>query len=436
MEQDHVTLGELLSSWFSEQKVLRSAKGEAVVQEGWQQLVMSLYETVRMPEFVSVTWSEENDAPDAVSTERLIFAVRKTQGPLGLLQLLGTCSEPPEDLEYIAMSGEAATFLHVHITMRAETGATIVNAMPISTMARIASDVTHIVPTWAASSEHVETVGTQAVQIWHSRDGAGLGWERIAAEAVHHRPVENESSGPTLGGFVEPFDTWADLTVTKEFEITDEAYPVGAVSYFCSVLPHVESDDFGGPWDGPFSVLQNTLGFLDSHVKELWPNAGSRYPSAFDWEREFVAPAELSAWPPDLARLLTMQVAKSIRDPVIFARKERVWKLRSQEQLAALGPRIFVSANADPANAYTLNVPGSTKFRVWPGDTGVGNVTFAGDWTRTILNAGCVEAAVVSGMLAAESSLLQLGLSEEARGVRDQLDGMDGRSWPTARSRV
>ena len=36
--------------------------------------------------------------------------------------------------------------------------------------------------------------------------------------------------------------------------------------------------------------------------------------------------------------------------------------------------------------------------RLHSGDTGYGNLVFAGDWTFTGLNYGCVEAAVMSGM--------------------------------------
>src|SRR5690606_14174523 len=55
--------------------------------------------------------------------------------------------------------------------------------------------------------------------------------------------------------------------------------------------------------------------------------------------------------------------------------------------------------NIDPSERYTLSVPGSTEARVACADTGVENLLIAGDWTwNPVLNAGCVEATVASGM--------------------------------------
>ena len=64
---------------------------------------------------------------------------------------------------------------------------------------------------------------------------------------------------------------------------------------------------------------------------------------------------------------------------------------------------IFYRANIDPSERYVLSVPGSTAARIHPADTGFGNLTIAGDWTVNELNAGCVEAAVTSGILAADA---------------------------------
>jgi hypothetical protein len=48
---------------------------------------------------------------------------------------------------------------------------------------------------------------------------------------------------------------------------------------------------------------------------------------------------------------------------------------------------------------------GTSRHRLDPGDSGFRNLYLAGDWTRCVLNIGCVEAAAVSGMLAAEAIL-------------------------------
>ena len=417
----------------------------------WRRLVRSIYRAAQPTTFVSIEYREVAADDGAGDTplydgQRQIFAVRTNRGPLGLLQPIAKAEAADEpQLDDIEVDGEFAETLRVAVRCRSE-GGVVVNAMPISTMARTAEQVLHCVPSWAAASNRIETVATQAAQVWHRRTGDDLGWKQIVADAIDHRPAGEDESGPTVGAFVPPFDTWADLTVTRDFERHDRA-TVGAISYFCSVLPTVDIDPSGGPWDGPLHVLAETLDYLDRSAKELWPEAGLRYPSAFDWEEELRGDDGDPTWPPDLRALLAPQIALpptrherlaaigqtdvKVDEPVIYARKERVTRLRRQEQYAVLAHRLFVSANTDEANAYVLNAPGTSKYRLWPGDTGVGNVTFAGDWTRTIVNAGCVEAAVVSGLLAAESSLLQLGRPASANAVKGAIIGMADRAWPT-----
>ena len=59
-------------------------------------------------------------------------------------------------------------------------------------------------------------------------------------------------------------------------------------------------------------------------------------------------------------------------------------------------------ANSDPSERYVLSVKGSTRCRLESDKSGFDNLYLAGDWTYTGLNVGCVEAAVMSGMQAAQ----------------------------------
>jgi len=65
----------------------------------------------------------------------------------------------------------------------------------------------------------------------------------------------------------------------------------------------------------------------------------------------------------------------------------------------------FLRVNRGPADRYVLSTAGSTKYRIRPDASGFANLWLAGDWTHTELNVGCVEAAVQSGRLAADSVL-------------------------------
>jgi uncharacterized protein with NAD-binding domain and iron-sulfur cluster len=57
----------------------------------------------------------------------------------------------------------------------------------------------------------------------------------------------------------------------------------------------------------------------------------------------------------------------------------------------------------NPSDRYALSLPGSSAYRISPLDRTYDNLTIAGDWTACGFNAGCVEAAVMSGRLAAHA---------------------------------
>ena len=62
-------------------------------------------------------------------------------------------------------------------------------------------------------------------------------------------------------------------------------------------------------------------------------------------------------------------------------------------------------ANLDPSDRYVQSLPGSGRYRLAPGRTGFANLALAGDWTACGLDAGCLEAATRSGVLAARAVL-------------------------------
>jgi uncharacterized protein with NAD-binding domain and iron-sulfur cluster len=77
------------------------------------------------------------------------------------------------------------------------------------------------------------------------------------------------------------------------------------------------------------------------------------------------------------------------------------------EREAPTGPEAFRTqywtANVRPSDAYTQSLPGTARYRLSPLDNTYKNLTIAGDWTQCGLNMGCVEAAVMSGRLAAHA---------------------------------
>ena len=63
------------------------------------------------------------------------------------------------------------------------------------------------------------------------------------------------------------------------------------------------------------------------------------------------------------------------------------------------------SVNIDPSDRYVQSLPGTDRYRLRPDESGYDNLVLAGDWTDSGINAGCIEAAVMSGLQAANALL-------------------------------
>lgn len=63
----------------------------------------------------------------------------------------------------------------------------------------------------------------------------------------------------------------------------------------------------------------------------------------------------------------------------------------------------YLRVNDSPTERYVLTPPGTTGARLAPGGSGFPNLVLAGDWLRTSVNGGCVEAAAESGVAAASA---------------------------------
>jgi uncharacterized protein with NAD-binding domain and iron-sulfur cluster len=226
----------------------------------------------------------------------------------------------------------------------------VVFALPISCVPNVASDLTAASPRWQQAVNRVRTVPTQALQLWLAKPAS------VLADA---------QPGIVISGFVEPFDTWADMSQLKEMEAVPDAK---TVAYFCNVLkdsaapPRGQADGWLRAQDS--LVYTQAERFLRNDVAAIWPHAVEPVSGEFIWDLLVDPSAQ-----PGAKRLCA-----------------QYWR-----------------ANVEPSERYVLSLPGTGKYRIEPGDTGFQNLHAAGDWTACHLNAGCVEAAVISGMLAANA---------------------------------
>jgi uncharacterized protein with NAD-binding domain and iron-sulfur cluster len=233
----------------------------------------------------------------------------------------------------------------------------VVLGVSVGALPYVAGELIEREPRWQAMVEHVRTVPTQAFQLWLRRDMAQLGWL--------HPPVN-------LSGFIQPFDTWADMGHL----IPEESWggEARSLAYFCSVLPDPTSDGSGvtkSLYERQQRVVRdNAVRFLDKHVGALWPGA-MRPRGGFRWD--LLAEGEGEGGDT----------------------KGRGGKARFATQ--------FWSANVNPSDRYVLSLPGSIRYRISPLDMDFDNLTIAGDWTASGLDSGCIESAVMSGLLAAHA---------------------------------
>ena len=197
---------------------------------------------------------------------------------------------------------------------------------------------------WARMIANVQVVRTQAFQLWMNRTPAEMGW-----------PYP-ELPAPVLCGFVEPYDTYAQM----DHLIPRESWATGhckQIAYFCNAAPDdPDAPDFSHH-EYPASQLQTAtsvaLDFLSAHAQTIWSGG--------------VKGADLVGYDTSQPNLLASQ---------------------------------FVRINIDPSEYYVLSVKGSTQYRISSGDAPFSNVYLAGDWTLVDINLGCVEAAVQSGKMA------------------------------------
>ena len=230
----------------------------------------------------------------------------------------------------------------------------VVLGVSIGAIPYVCSEIVARDPRWRRMTEAVKTVASQAFQVWLTEDLAKLGWQ---------------SPPDIVSAFLKPFDSWCDMAhvVPEESWATPPATSV----YFCGVLPDPANPP--SPRDRTYparrkqEVHDRAVAFLANTVRHPWPNA-------YDPDGEF-------RW--DLLADAT------------------------GEANAPIGPERFSTqywrANVNPSDRYVLNLPGSSRDRISPLDNTYDNLTIAGDWTSCGFNEGCVEAAVMSGLLAAHA---------------------------------
>ena len=224
----------------------------------------------------------------------------------------------------------------------------VVLGIPVGALPPICSEIAFHHPRFARMLTSAETVATQAFQLWLTKPTADLGWEHgeNSLAATH----------------VQPLDTWSDMSYLLESEAWQQEDGVEGLAYFCGALDDRAGEDRAR---ATARVKGNAQAFLEHHVAAVWPRAVSNgHAGPVDWT-------------------------------VLSDRSGRDGAARLEAQ--------YWCANTTGGERYVLSPAGSMADRLAADQSGVENMTLAGDWTRNGIDGGCVEAAVTSGLQAARA---------------------------------
>lgn len=238
----------------------------------------------------------------------------------------------------------------------------VVLAVSLGMIPVVAGEIIRDRPEWADMTTHVRTVATQAFQLWLRPDEPALGWDR---------------PGVTISAYHRPFETWASMPQTLWAEDWPENNRPGAVAYFCGTVNAAwPTEEKGADYLRRYApkVHAEAVSYIDRHLELYFPRAFNE--DGFMWH------------------LLS--------------------GVNGQRAAAALATQ-HVSVNVDPSDRYVQSIPGTEQYRLRPDESGYDNLVLAGDWTDSGLNAGFIEAAVLSGFQAA-NALLGRGRYHRIRG--------------------
>ena len=207
-------------------------------------------------------------------------------------------------------------------------------------------------PQWRKMVENVASVQTIVSRCWYNIGLKDLGWEQPP---------------PWLTAFAPPMSTWADQSESIASENWDISEPPRCVATLRGMLSDSAKIPSPGPSNFPGEQLERaieaSLSWFTTKAPLLWPSLGGPE-SRLRWEY-LVDPS-------------------NGRDGDRFLAQ-------------------YHRANVDPSDRYVQSLAGTSEFRISPAKAWFGNLFVCGDWTRTLLNVGCVEAAVTSGTQAAKA---------------------------------
>jgi uncharacterized protein with NAD-binding domain and iron-sulfur cluster len=229
----------------------------------------------------------------------------------------------------------------------------VVLATPVQTLPFLCQEILDRDARWRDMAHGVKAVQTASFQIWVRKDLPDLGWTLPT---------------PILSVYVQPLNTWCDMSQVLPREAWSGDAPVG-VSYFTGAQAGPDLPPPASDRQFPARMLADakslTLEYLKRSLTTLWPEAVDRTdPPALDWN-------------------------------VLFDPADERGEKRVEAQ--------YWRSNCQPQERCTLALPGTARFRMRADDTGYANLSIAGDWIDNGIHVACMEGAIMGGIYAARA---------------------------------
>lgn len=226
----------------------------------------------------------------------------------------------------------------------------VILGIPQGALPHCCSELIASAPEWQEAFRTGRNVATAVSQLWFNQSLKALGWD---------------PGRPFLTAFQQPWDTWADATQALNGEDWNAADLPHCVAMLRGVLQGGEDIPLPGPNDYPSQqqqrIVAEGLEWLKSYSDRLWPGL-HKTQRQLHWDY--------------------------LVDP-----QDQAGEARFEAQ--------YHRANINPSDLYVQSFAGTPQSRLCPGRAWFQNAYICGDWTRTGLNVGCLEAAVMSGLQAA-----------------------------------
>jgi len=234
----------------------------------------------------------------------------------------------------------------------------VILGVSVASIPYIAPSLLAASPALKQTTEKVETVCTQAFQLWFNKDVEELGWPAYK---------EGELPPEWLGYSTQQVDNWASVSYLAKLE----DWPVDAtpknISYFCGVftptMPAPPAPNPAYPVAQKISVEGLTKTMMTERFYPFMNNVNPKL-GVFEWD-----------WLSD-----TIGTSGEARF------NSQYWR-----------------SNIDPSERYVQAITGTSQYRLKTDQSGFNNLLLTGDWILNGFNMGCVESATLSGMQTANA---------------------------------